>query len=318
MDEIDRWWPADDESRREGRYPMRAADVCYAALGPVVTHRLRSLLDSLPADGAFDLVQQYAIPFSSQMVCTMLGVPLEDSGRTATWGFDLARAFFPFMSPERRQRAEQSAVEIRAYMDALLAERRRQPQDDVISMLASAETASVLSPAEVQALACNMVFAGLEATAKGVATGVYLLLAHGKLAELSARPDAVETAVLELLRLAPPAQNVARLAPVDMVCQDVALKGGQVVSANVFAACRDPKRYANPDELDLARPSGKQLPFGAGPHYCLGASLGKLGLGIALQQIAERYPTLRLVGGDDGVGWDYEGFAGVMQLTVSR
>ena len=136
------------------------------------------------------------------MVCTMLGVPLEDSGRTATWGFDLARAFFPFMSPERRQRAEQSAVEIRAYMDALLAERRRQPQDDVISMLASAETASVLSPAEVQALACNMVFAGLEATAKGVATGVYLLLAHGKLAELSARPDAVETAVLELLRLA--------------------------------------------------------------------------------------------------------------------
>jgi len=285
-------------------------------LRPAIEDIADGLIAALPSGTSFDLVERYAIPFSAQMVCAMLGVPLADADRAAVWGFDLARAFFPFMSPERKERAERSAVEIRAYMDDLLAKRRAEPKDDVISMLASADTAAVLSPAEVQALACNMVFAGLEATAKGVATGAYFLIQHGKLAELGSRPELVDTAVLELLRFAPPAQNVARLAPVDMVCQDVALKGGQVVSANVFAACRDPKRYANPDELDLARPAGKQLPFGAGAHYCLGASLGRLGLGIALQRLAQQCPNLRLAEGDSGVGWDYEGFAGVMRLPV--
>lgn len=302
----------------------RIRSVMTKEFSPRRIERLRPAIESIAGDlvaglsrtEAFDLVTDFAIPFSSRMVCAMLGVPQEDAPRTATWGFDLARAFFPFMSPERKARAEQSAVEITAYMDALLAQRRADPKDDVISMLASADTAAVLSPDEVRALACNMVFAGLEATAKGVATGAYLLMAHGKLAALAAQPEVVETAVLEMLRFFPPAQNVARLAPVDMVCQDVALKGGQVVSANVFAACRDPKRYSNPDELDLQRPSGKQLPFGAGPHYCLGASLGKLGLGIALLALASGLPDLRLAEGESGVSWDYEGFAGVMRLLV--
>ena len=92
----------------------------------------------------------------------------------------------------------------------------------------------------------------------------------------------------------PPAQHVARLAGDDMVCQDVQLRAGQVASASIVAACRDPRRYANPHELDVARVAGKQLYFGAGAHYCLGASLAKLGLGIAFETLARRFPDLAL------------------------
>jgi cytochrome P450 len=232
------------------------------------------------------------------------------------WAFDLARAFFPFMSPELVARAERSAIEIQAYMTDLLEQRRAVPKDDLVSMLVTDEVEQALSPAEICALAANMIFAGLEATAKGVATGTYHLLAHGQLARLSNEPDLVPSTVLEVLRLSPPAQNVARLAGSDMVCQDVALRAGQVATANIVAACRDPKRYANPDDLDLERVAGKQLYFGAGAHYCLGASLAKLALGVAFETLSRRFPDLALH--DEGdVQWDYEGFAGVVRLTCT-
>ena len=107
---------------------------------------------------------------------------------------------------------------------------------------------------------------------------------------------------------------MARLAGDDMVCQEVLLRGGQVASANISAACRDPRRYAEPDTLDIGRAAGKQLYFGAGAHYCLGANLAKLGMGIAFETLARRHPTLALVGPDGGARWDYEGFAGVVEL----
>lgn len=283
-------------------------------LRPDVERISGELCATLPADMPFDFWTAFAMPFAGRVTCRLVGVPDEGVAQATVWAFDLARAFFPFMSLERRERAERSAVEILEYMDGLLAQRRAAPADDLLTLLASDAVADVLSPDETRALAANMVFAGLEATAKAVCTGTFFLISHDKLAGLAKRPDAVGVAVSEVLRLAPPAQNVARLAPHDMVCQDVRLRAGQVASANIVAACRDPKRYVNPDELDIDRTPGKQLPFGAGEHYCLGAGLAKLGLGIAFETLATRLPGLRLVGGDGNAEWDYEGFAGVVRL----
>jgi cytochrome P450 len=161
----------------------------------------------------------------------------------------------------------------------------------------------------------NLIFGGLEATAKSIATGVYNLLVNDKFVELAQHRDRIPAAVLELLRFAPPAQNVARLAPVDLVCQDVALRAGQVASANLVAACRDPKRHLHPDTIDFDRDSSKQLAFGAGTHYCLGANLAKIALAVGFESLVDRFPTMEL---DDGaeVVWDYEGFAGVIALPV--
>ena len=93
------------------------------------------------------------------------------------------------MSPAQVARAERSAVEIQRDMDDLLAQRRAEPQDDLVSILVTDEVERSLSDDEIRALACNMVFAGLEATAKGVTTGTYQLLAHGQLGRLAAEPN---------------------------------------------------------------------------------------------------------------------------------
>ena len=163
------------------------------------------------------------------------------------------------MSPERRERAQVAAVEFTGYLDGLLAEKRRNPSDDIASRLVADDKAHDLTYEETRALAANLIFGGLEATAKAIATGVYHLLEHDKFAELGRHRELIPSAVLELLRYSPPAQSVARLAPVDLVCQDVALRGGQVASANLMAACRDPKRHHDPDTLDLTRGQAKQL-----------------------------------------------------------
>ena len=303
----------------------RIRSVVVREFAPKRVERLRDrleqaaneLCDAFPAAGPFDFWSAFAEPFAARVACSLVGIPFEDADRAAEWAFDLARAFFPFMSSERRTRAERSAMDLLRYMDALLVERAAQPADDLLTLLGSGEVTSELTGDEVLALAANMVFAGLEATAKALATGTYFLVSHGQLATLASRPEAIPTAALEVLRFAPPAQNVARFAPEDMVCQDVPLRAGQVVSANIVAACRDPRRYANPDELDITRHAPKQLAFGAGPHYCLGASLAKMAMEIAFATLSSRCPDLTLVGEDGNVEWDYEGFAGVVHLDCT-
>lgn len=304
---------SDDHRRIRGvvlrEFSPKRAERFEGALGDIADR----LADRITPGQPFDLWSTFAKPYAARVAATLVGIPDEDADRAAVWAFDLARAFFPFMSPEQVTRAERSAVEIQRYMDDLLAQRRADPQDDLVSMLVTEEVEQSLSADEIRALACNMIFAGLEATAKGVATGTYLLLANDQLGRLAAEPELAASTVLEVLRFSPPAQNVARLAGDDMVCQDVALRAGQVASASIVAACRDPRRYTNPHEFDVARAAGKQLYFGAGAHYCLGASLAKLGLAIAFETLARRFPDLA-VHGDGGVVWDYEGFAGVVHL----
>jgi cytochrome P450 len=280
-------------------------------------HRIAgALCDRLDGVEVTDLSTSFAVPFAARVACHVVGIPERDADQAAVWAFDLVRAFFPFMSVERRERAQRAAVEFAGYVDGLLADKREQPADDIASRLASDVVAHVLSYTEARALTMNLIFGGLEATAKSIATGVYHLLQYDKVGELSAHRDRLPAAVLELLRFSPPAQAVARLAPTDLVCQHVALLGGQVASANLVAACRDPKRHEHPDELDFGRPSTKQLAFGAGAHYCLGANLAKLALAVAFETLLERFPSMSLVDGDAGVEWDYEGFAGVVTLPV--
>jgi len=308
---------ADDHRRIRGVVVREFSPKRVDRLRTQLEQAASELCDAFPVDGEFDFWTAFAEPFAARVACALVGIPAEDADLAAGWAFDLARAFFPFMSAERRARAERSAVELLRYMDGLLAQRREEPADDLLTLLARGDAASDLTTDEQRALAGNMVFAGLEATAKALATGAYFLVAHSQLGVLADHPEWIPGAVLEVLRFAPPAQNVARFAPVDMVCQDVAIHAGQVVSANIVAACRDPRRYANPDELDITRHAPKQLAFGAGPHYCLGASLAKLAMEVAFETLVARFPTLALAGDDGHVEWDYEGFAGVVHLDCT-
>jgi len=269
--------------------------------------------------GVADLWSEFARPLSARVSSGLVGIPEHDADRAADWSFDLARAFLPFMSPEQRARAEAAAIAFTDYMTDLLECQRRSPGNDIGSRLVANAEATGLSPSELRALAANLVFGGLETAAKAISTGVYHLIEHDKYSELVSDPSLVPRAVSELLRYLPPSPVLARLVPQDMVCQQVQLRKGQVASPNLMAACRDPKRYENPERLDLKRKPGKQLWFGAGAHYCLGAHLAKLELEVAFATLTRRFPALAVADRTctKAVEWDYGSFAGIVALPVT-
>jgi cytochrome P450 len=244
-----------------------------------------------------------------------VGIPLDESERVAVWALDLVNAFF-FMGAERRAHAEPAAVEFGAYLDDLLRAKRDAPGDDVTSKLVSENARHDMTYEETRALVANLVFGGLEATAKAITTGVFHLLDQKMWGQLAGNPELAGHAVAELLRFAPPT-GVGRFAREDLVCRDVQLHAGQFVLLDLEAACRDARRYPDPETLDLSRDTGRQLAFGAGPHFCLGANLAKVVLETAFRTLATRFPALRLAGEPDDVEWDYETFHGIVSLPVT-
>jgi cytochrome P450 len=273
-----------------------------------------TLADQIATDRVVDLWPTFALPLAARSACRVVGIPLDDSDRVAVWALDLVNAFF-FMSAERQARAENAAVEFAAYLDDLLGSKRVTPDDDVTSKLVADDAHHELTYEETRALIANLVFGGLEATAKAITTGVFHLLNEKKWSELSGDPELAGRAVAELLRFAPPT-GVARYAREDLVCRDVHLRGGQMAILDLEGACRDRRRYPEPDTLDLSRDTGRQLAFGAGPHFCLGANLAKVVLETAFQTLVTRFPAIHLACAPEGVVWDYETFQGIISLPV--
>jgi cytochrome P450 len=244
----------------------------------------------------------------------MVGIPIIDSERVAAWSLDIVNAFF-LMKPENAAHAERAAVEMLSYLDGILRARRDIPTDDIISKLVATDAPHDLTDEGTRALVANLLFGGLEATAKAITAGVFHLLNENRWRDLVERPDLAAHAVAEMLRYAPPT-NVARFAHEDLVCQDVQLHAGQLALLDLATACRDARRYHEPDTLDLTRDTGRQLAFGAGAHFCLGANLAKVVLESAFATLADRFPELRMAVPPDAVEWDYETFEGIVALPV--
>jgi cytochrome P450 len=262
----------------------------------------------------FEVWETFALPLSARATARVVGIPIEDSDRVAIWALHLVNAFF-IMQPERRDLAERAAVEFSDYLDELIASKRSNPGDDLVSKLTAEAAQHDLSYEETRALIANLVFGGLEATAKVITNGVYHLLVNKQWGALAAEPDNAANAVIELLRFAPPV-GTARFAREDLVVQDVQLGAGQLVTIDVEAACRDSHKVTDPEVLDLNREPGRQLTFGAGAHFCLGANLAKVVLESAFRELPTRFPNLELACEPEAVGWDYETFYGIVSLPV--
>jgi cytochrome P450 len=272
------------------------------------------LANEIETKDVVDLWSAFALPLSARSTCRMVGIPIVNSERVAAWSLDLVNAFF-LMSPENAALAERAAVEMLSYLDGILRARRDTPTDDVISKLVAADAPHDLTYEETRALVANLLFVGLEATAKAITTGVFHLLNENRWRDLVERPELADHAVAEVLRFAPPT-NVGRFAREDLVCQDVQLHAGQLALLDLAGACRDARRHREPDTLDLTRDTGRQLAFGAGAHFCLGANLAKVVLESAFAALADRFPELRMAGPPDAVEWDYETFEGIVSLQI--
>jgi nocardicin N-oxygenase len=212
-------------------------------------------------------------------------------------------------------------TQLQGYMADLIAQRRAQPVDDLLSALVAArDEEDKLSENELVMLGITLLAAGHKTTANQLSSHIFALLeTRERWKELVAEPALVPAAVEELLRYAPlsPASDNTRIALEDLELGGQRIQQGDAVLVNYAVANRDPEVFTNPDELDFHRPANQHVSFGHGLHHCLGAPLARMELQLALGELIRRLPTLDLAIPADEVPWRTESVArGVRQLPV--
>jgi cytochrome P450 len=255
------------------------------------------LLDRIPDGEPFDLVAHVAGPLPVMVIAEMLGVPPEDWGLFLRTAPVLTRTLAPALTPGLLREALDARAELTAYVEAAVARRRQEPGDDLLSALVAVEEeGDRLSAAELQQMCELLLTAGSRTPVSALALSVLTLLEHpDQLDRLRAEPQLVERAVEELLRFTAPIQiNIPFPAVEAFELHGVRIAAGQRVAALIASANRDPDVFADPETLDVGRDPNPHLTFSRGPHFCLGAPVARLEAQIAVRQVFERFPGLRL------------------------
>jgi cytochrome P450 len=251
------------------------------------------LLDALGSHGTTDLIASYAAPLPITVICDLLGIPDEHRLDFRVWT-DTLVAPDPAAGPAA---AKEAIVAMLGFFTRLLADKRREPADDLLSdLIAVRDEGDRLSEDELMSLAFLILFAGYENTVQLIGNAVLALLQHpGQLDALRKDPARLPAAVEEFLRYEGPALLAIRRFPLeDVTIGGVTVPAGETVWVSPSAANRDPDRFPDPDRLDLARDASGHLALGHGIHYCLGAPLARAETEIALAALLERFPDLAL------------------------
>jgi cytochrome P450 len=247
-------------------------------------------------DGPVDLIEDLATPLPVAVISELLGVPEADRGRMLDWSHSVARALVPgfLLSPQAAAQEAQARREFADYLRELAAVRRHTPGDDLLSALVHVhDNDDVLSENELLATCTLLLIAGHETTVNLIGNGTLALLRNpGQLARLRREPDLMAAAVEELLRYDSPVQLTVRFAMQDASVADTPVPKGSAVLLIIGAANRDPGAHQDPDRLDLGRDSERNLAFGHGIHFCLGAPLARLEARIALRTLLDHAPGL--------------------------
>lgn len=268
-----------------------------AALEPAVVGLSRELLDRCREMGAFDLLADYAQPFSAGVICSVLGLPRADARRLLDWSHAIVKMYELTASDEMRARADRAAGELVDYTKALIEAKRRAPDGSLISDLVEVvDGGDRLSDDEIVSTAAVLFEAGHEAAVNTLGNGMRALLAHrGQWRRLTGGEVASAVAVEELLRYDSPLQMFDRwvLEPwVEIAGQPMAV--GDRVAMLFGSAQRDPRRFDDPDRFDVARGDPSHIGFGGGIHYCVGAPLARLELAVALADLVRRFPRVEM------------------------
>ncbi|GAA4853376.1 cytochrome P450 [Pseudonocardia benzenivorans] len=275
-----------------------------------VRDRIEELADELldaatsSGSGRVDLVRDYAYPLTASVIAEILGVPRRDQDDFKRWSDQITGLVFGGMGDADRHAAGASGMaELTGYLSDLVARHEREPADDLLSaLIAARDEHDSLSHEEVISTGVLLLFAGHETTTNLIASGVLALLRHpAQRALLDADPGLLNGAIEEVLRFDGPAKTVARVMAEDVEMGGRTLRRGQRVFLSPSAANRDPAVFDDPDTFDINRRQGRQLGFGVGLHYCLGAPLARLEASIAIPRVLERLPSLRV--DDDRLRW---------------
>ncbi len=275
------------------------------ALRPRIQDLVEELLDAAPSSGPIDIIRVLASPLPATVIAKIVGAPSQDAHLFKIWADDIL-AFQGVNRPpvEVLVRAQRGLVDMRAYLTDLIARRRREPQDDLLSNLVAVEAEGErLTPAELVSTCVTLLVAGHETTMSLIGNGLLTLLLYPEqLAQLRQDPSLMPGAIEEMLRFESPVARQPRFIKEDVTLGGQALRQGQMAFQFLNAANRDEAYFADPDRFDLRRPNNKHIAFGLGVHFCIGAPLARIEGPIAIAAVLRRMPNLRLA--EDGADWD--------------
>ena len=265
--------------------------------------RTRRLLDAVVPGEPFDFLVEIAAELPMQMICILLGVP--ESERH--WLFEAIEPQFDFGGSRKAALSQLSAEEagsrMYTYGQELIASKRVQPTDDMLSVVANAksedlggESAAAMSDLELYLFFSLLFSAGAETTRNAVAGGLLALADHPEqMRALREDLDTLTTAVEEMVRWTSPSPSKRRTATRDVTLGGASIAAGQKVQIWEGSANRDASVFERPDEFDIDRKPNPHLGFGQGVHYCLGANLARLELRVLFEELLSRFDSVQVV-----------------------
>ena len=261
------------------------------------TELVEQLLERSAARGEMDVVRDLARPLPATVIAELLGVPERDRVDFERWSADLSELLDPFSGNDGIEPQKRATANVASLFRRLLAERRPEPRDDLLSAMIALEPEGEepLGEDELVALCALLLAAGSETTVNLIGSAVVLLLRYpGERKRLQDDLSLLPNAIEECLRFEPPVQFTDRAVIEPCQLGGVELRPGTIVAAVIAAANRDPERFPDPERFDVGRQGERHLSFGSGGHYCLGAALARTEVQIALHRLFTRFPNLSL------------------------
>jgi cytochrome P450 len=286
-----------DHTRLRGLVSRAFTPRTVDALRPRIVAMAEELVDAIAAGVEMDLIETLAFPLPITVITELLGVPAADRNRLKAWSVVATLGLNPGAGADTLAKVRVAIEGLDAYLMAIIEERRRLPQADLISdLVAVHDGTDQLSSDELVSTCRLLLTAGHETTVNLIGNGLFALLRHPEqLATLVAEPALIAGAIEEFLRYDSPVQMTSRFAYETMVLGEHTVQPGDVVLCVLGAANRDANVFPEPTRLDVRRANAHaNLAFGGGVHYCLGAPLARAEAEVAVQALLRRWPALRL------------------------
>ncbi len=274
------------------------------AIGPLVQQSIDQELDKLdPGNPTIDVIPNLALPVPAASICAMLGVPFSDRDMLSEWvslaTYRLAAGAYPQM----QEQAAEALQQLINYMMALIEERRKNPTEDILGALVSAEEeGDRLDVEELLFNSIGLLIAGLETTIGLIAHAMRCFARFPDQWELLyQQPELLESAIEECLRFEPSVPLTLRTLHEDTEFGGIIIPKDSRIMAVLIAGNRDPAVFSDPDNFDITRNEARHCSFGGGIHFCLGSHLARLNTQIALSSMVARFSNLEL--NDEDIEW---------------
>jgi cytochrome P450 len=286
-----------DHDRLRGLLSRAFTPRQVARVRPITEAIATELVDAALQVRSVDLYDAFAQRLPLQVICGLLAIPSIDHLAVGEWTAALSLATAT-PTPEARIGADRAINAFDEYVSALIAERRQRPGEDLLSeLIAVEESGDRLAPDELVAMVVQMLYAGHETTRNLIGNGLFTLLQHpAQLARLRREPALLPGAVEEMLRFEPPILFVSRVAQADLEWAGVPVKKADLVHLGIASANRDPEHFGHPDEFEVGRPPIRNLSFGWGMHFCLGASIARMEGRVAFETLLSRTAQIEWAG----------------------